>query len=117
MSEPDCGKIMAQGKGQPVSEELVRKLLASVGSDAPEVLAAIIALASDSYDEKGIQMAAQLPFLTQITAATAIFHLSFTSDTEVKKLVDSLANMLTAVSASLTSPLPSLDGILASAAA
>jgi hypothetical protein len=111
------GKIMAQGKGQPVSEELVRKLLASVGSDAPEVLAAIIALAADAYDEKGIQMAAQLPFLTQISAATSIFHLSFTSETEVKKLVESVAKILTTVTSSLTTPLPSLDGILESAAA
>lgn len=112
------GKIMAQGKGQPVSEELVRKLLASVGSDAPDVLAAIIALASDAYDEQGIQLAAQLPFLTQVQAGTAIFHLSFTSETEVKKLVESLAGAITAITANLTAtPIPSLDGILASAAA
>jgi len=112
------GKVMAQGKGQPISEELVRKLLASVGSDAPDVLAAIIALAGDAYDEKGIQTAAQLPFLTQVAAGTAIFHLSFTSETEVKKLVDSLATAATAISASLTgTTMPSLDGILASVAA
>jgi hypothetical protein len=111
------GKIMAQGKGQPVSEELVRKLLASVGSDAPDVLAAIIALASDAYDEQGIQNAAQLPFLTQVQAGTAIFHLSFTSESEVKKLVESLAAAITMIAGNLTTPLPSLDGILASAAA
>lgn len=105
------GKIMSQGKGQPVSEELVRKLLASVGSDAPDLLAAIIALASDAYDENGITTASQLPFLTQVAAGMAIFNLSFTSETEVKKLVESLANVLTTISASLTTPLPSLDGI------
>jgi hypothetical protein len=111
------GKITAQGKGQPVNELLVREMLASVGSDFPEVLAAIIALASDAYDEQGIRTASQLNMLTQINAATAIFHLSFTSETEVKKLVESLAGAVTMISASLTTPLPSLDGISASAAA
>lgn len=111
------GKITAKGKGQPVNELLVREMLASVGSDFPEVLAAIIALASDAYDQQGIQTASQLNMLTQINAATAIFHLSFTSETEVKKLVESLAGAVTMISASLTTPLPSLDGISASAAA
>lgn len=111
------GKIMASGKGEPISEELVRKMLASVGSDAPELLAAIIALASDAYDEQGIQLAGQLPFLTQVQAGMAIFNLSFTSETEVKKLVESLAGAITMIAANLTTPLPSLAGISESAAA
>lgn len=105
------GKIMAQSKGQPVDEELVRKLLASVGSDSPEIIAAVIALASDAYDERGIQLAAQLPFLTQVETGTAIFHLSFTSEIEVKKLVESISGAITTISASLTTPIPSLSGM------
>ena len=111
------GEIMSRGKGKPVNELLVREMLASVGSDFPEVLAATIALASDAYDEQGILTASQLPMLAQINAATAIFHLSFTSETEIKKLVESLAGAITAISASLTTPLPSLDGMSESAAA
>lgn len=111
------GKIMSESKQQQVSEELVRKMLSSVGSDAPEVLAAVIALASDSYDELGIALASQLPFLTQISAATAIFHLSFTSETEVKKLVESLANVVGMIAANLTAPTISLTGISESVAA
>lgn len=111
------GKIMAEGRGKTLTEGMVREMLMSVGSDAPDVLAAIIALAGDAYDEKGIQTAAQLPFLTQVAAGTAIFNLSFTSETEVKKLVESLAGAISMIAANLTTPVPSLSGILESAAA
>ena len=111
------GKIMAEGRGKTVNEGMVREMLMSVGSDVPEVLAAIIALAGDAYDEKGIQTAAQLPFLTQVAAGTVIFNLSFTSETEIKKLVESLAGAISMIAANLTTPLPSLSGISESAAA
>ena len=110
------GKIMSQSQGEKITEELVRKLLTSVGSDVPDVLAAVIALASDAYDDQGITTAAQLPFLNQVQAGMAIFNLSFTSETEIKKLVESLANAVRMIAENLTTPIPSLDGILASAA-
>lgn len=111
------GKIMAEGGGKTVDEEQVRRLLTSVGSDVPEVLAAVIALAADAYDEQGLTMASQLPFLSQVHAGTAIFHLSFTSDTEIKKLVESLAAAVAMIASNLTTPIPSLVGISESDAA
>jgi hypothetical protein len=79
----------------------------------PEVAAAVIALASDDYAPETVAVAKQLPFNTQVELVEAIFHETFHSEADVKKLIASLTKMITAASGALTEigPQISLDGI------
>ena len=81
--------------------------------DMPNVVGAAIALACDEYDDDMVKLAQQLPAPVQIELAEAIFNETFYSEAEVKKLIESLRRMITAVSGVLTeiAPLSSVRGI------
>jgi len=89
-----------------------KKAIMTFVSDLPEVVAAAIALASDEYDPEMVALAAKLPTPVQIELIEAIFHETFYSEAEVKKLIESLRRMITAVSGVLTevAPLSSMNG-------
>lgn len=98
------GRVTTGGKSV-ASNDQVKALIADVAREFPEVLAAIIALASDDYSKEGMAIAKQLPMTTQIEAVEVIFGLTFQSEAEVGKLVESLTRMMVAVSGALTKAL------------
>lgn len=105
------GKVMAQkAKRNGLDNAAVRKAIADVSGEFPDVLAVAIALASDDYTTEAVQIAKQLPMMHQIAAIEAIFALTFKSEGDVKKLIESLTEMAVAATGTLKSamlpPLP-----------
>ena len=112
------GKVMAQKAEQGgLDNAAVRKAISDVSGEFPDVLAAAIALASDDYTPETIEIAKQLPMMSQIATVEAIFALTFKSEGDVKKLIESLTEMMVAATGTLKtamlSPLP--NGIGATA--
>ena len=112
------GKVMAQkAEKGGLDNAAVRKAISDVSGEFPDVLAAVIALASDDYTPETIEIAKQLPMMSQIAAVEAIFALTFKSEGDVKKLIESLTEMMVAATGTLKtamlSPLP--NGIGATA--
>lgn len=80
--------------GADIEQADVRRLIGELAPAVPEMVAAIIALAADEFDEKGVENAGKLGFNVQIETLEAIFHNTFRSEAEVKKLVESITRML-----------------------
>lgn len=97
----------------------IQTIIFGLVQEFPELVAAIIALASDDFDPKTIAQARRLPLPKQVEAVEAIFGLTFTSEAEVGKLLESLARMLERVTETLAmaKARPSVTGIGESAAA
>lgn len=112
------GKVMAQrAEANGFDNASVRKAIADISGEFPDVLAAAIALASDDYTPETIRIAKQLPMMQQIAAVEAIFQLTFKSEGDVKKLIESLTEMMKAATGTLmgamSSPSPSGIGAVA----
>lgn len=108
------GKVMAQkAERNGLDNAAVRKAIADVSGEFPDVLAAAIALASDDYTPETVQIAKQLPLMNQIEAIEAIFALTFRSEGDVKKLIESLTEMMVAATGTLKTAMlsPSPNGI------
>ena len=104
--------------GGSLSAKDTRLLLTSLAGEFPDMIAAGIALAADSYDKETMALVKRFPFQVQIEIIEAIFALTFTSEAEVKKLLGSLTRMMAEVSGALkTVQLPLPTGIGESAAA
>lgn len=90
---------------EAIKDEMIRKdvtgLINSLGREVPGLMAAIIALACDDYSPATVKLAAKLPFPAQAELIEAIFHLTFHSEAEVKKLVESVARMILGVTGTL----------------
>lgn len=97
--------------GQPVTTDAVKGILRDVAGDFPDLAAAVIAIASESNDDEGMEVARRLPLPVQVEALEAIFMLTFSSEAEVKKLVESLSRMAVAASGALTGVSLSPTGI------
>lgn len=109
------GKIQESGS---LAASDVRSVIGSLAKEFPDMVAMAIALASGEYDEDTFAIAKKLPFNVQLECIEAIFHRTFESEADVKKLVESLTRMLTGVSGVLAeTELTSLSGIGGSAAA
>lgn len=91
-----------QDKGTKVQNTDVKAMIMSLGQELPQLMAAIIALGCDDYSPATIKVAAKLSFPIQCELIEAIFHLTFHSEADVKKLVESLARMILGVSGALT---------------
>lgn len=87
--------------GENLAAESIKRMVLSLGSEFPGLLAAVIALASDDYSKETVKIAAALPLPKQAEAIEEIFKLTFTSEAEVKKLIESLARMIVGVSGAL----------------
>lgn len=117
----DYGKEIAMVFGKIQSGTLegdTNKIIAEVARELPEVVGAAIALAADDYTPEMVEVAAKLPFNTQVELVEAIFHETFYSEAEVKKLIESLTRMIAAVSGAMTQvtvPSDLINGIGASA--
>lgn len=67
-------------------KEDVRKVFSEVAYEFPDLVAAVIALASDEYSEDARTIARQLPIDVQTEAIESIFRLSFQSESTLEKL-------------------------------
>jgi len=115
---PTLGLLFAKltsGSREPgsLTNDTVQQLIFDLAQEFPMLAAEVIALAADAYDEEGVAMARDLPVTTQVLAIEKVFHLTFASEGDVKKFMESLTRMLVGVSGALTnsSVLPSESGI------
>jgi len=101
----DYGPEIAMIFGKLQSGEVegdTKKIIMDFVRELPEVVGAAIALASDDYTRETVKIASSLPFNVQVEAVEAIFHETFYSEAEVKKLIESLTRMIAAVSGAMT---------------
>ena len=80
------GKIWSNG-GKSLQEADVRNLIWEVSTEFPDVLAAVLAMAADEYNEAGIVLMRRLPMDKQAEVMKAVFGLSFASEGSLEKLV------------------------------
>lgn len=79
-----------------------KQLIAQVGNELPELMAAVIALACDDYSPEGQEIARKLPAPLQAEIMEAIYADTFYNEAKVKKLLESLTKALAAISGALT---------------
>lgn len=106
-------RVMEQrDEGSGFTPDDTQKLLTTLGAEFPEIVVAAIALAADDYTPEGLQSARAITINGQIEALLAIFALTFRSEGDVKKLVESLTRAALKASGALTGiGRISLDGI------
>lgn len=92
----------------------VQAAITQMSKDFPELVGALIALASDDYAPETVEVATKLPFTTQVQCIEAIFDLSFTTEGDIKKFMESVVRMIQAASATLVELQSSPIGIGAS---
>ncbi len=95
---------VAQAKkgGKGVSKALIQETLLQIIPEFPELFAAFIAVASDDLTQEGIESAKRLPITVQTEALIAIFALTFATESDLKKFIESLTRMGEAVAGALT---------------
>lgn len=99
-------------KGGSLQSSDVRLLIGTLAKEFPDMVAAAMALAADSYNAETVEVLKRIPFNKQLEIIEAIFDATFPNEGEVKKLMESLTKMLTEVSGALTEVrLPSSIGI------
>lgn len=107
------GKI--QGMKQ-VDVKDVRSLIGVFAKEFPDMVAAAMALAAESYDKETVELLKRIPFHKQAEVIEEVFALTFTQEGEIKKLLESLTRMAAEVSGALTNAQqPSLNGTSESA--
>jgi hypothetical protein len=67
--------------------DIVKKIVRDMAVEFPDMLAAIIALSANDYNDAGIAVARQLSISNQAVILEAIARLSFQSDSSLEKLV------------------------------
>lgn len=108
------GRVMAmKAEGGQFDNMAIKKAITDVSGEFPDVLAAALSLAADDYTGEAIEVAKQLPMPKQIEAVEKVFALTFRSEGDLKKLVESLVEMMVATSAALNTAMgsPSQRGI------
>lgn len=107
-------------KAGDVEGESIKELIISLCKEFPDMAAALVCLAADEFDNDTIAKMKKVALPITVEALEAIFGLTFASEAELKKFIESLTRGLSLVSGTLdqtTTPQPSLNGIGASAAA
>lgn len=100
-----------QDDERELMKEDVRAIFADISFQFPDLVAAIIALASDDYSNDGRAVARQLPIDVQTSAIEAIFRLSFQSDSTLEKLASLAVKAIQGVTRAMeTAQLPSTNG-------
>lgn len=80
------GKLKSDGS-ESLQDKDVRSLIWEVSTEMPDVLAAILAMAADEYNDAGVEIMRKLPLDKQAEVLTAVFSLSFASEGSLEKLV------------------------------
>jgi hypothetical protein len=81
--------------GEMIAEQDVRTILSNLAPQVPDLVAAVIALASDDYAPETVDLAKRLSFNHQVAALEAIFHNTFESEADLKKFMESIIRMFT----------------------
>ena len=98
-------KFVAEKKKSDLRPETIGLMIAEAAKEFPEAVGDIIALASGEPDM--VSKAARLPMTIQAEALMRVVSLTFASEAEVKKFVEIVTKMFTAVAGatnSLTAP-------------
>jgi len=105
-------KITEKGEGSRFDSATIKARIRDLAGEFPELLAAIIALGADEYAPDMVQKVKRLPLLVQVEAIEAIFGLTFQSEGDVGKFMESLTRGLVAATGALDQiRATSLDGI------
>ncbi len=94
------GKIMSGGSS--IDTKDVKVVINDLMPQFPKLVAEVIAIASDEYTPESIIIAGTLPFPVQYAALEAVFLRTFQSESELKKLVESIVKKMAGVTDILT---------------
>lgn len=98
---PQLATLFAKVQSGELETTDVRGAVVELAQELPDVIAAIIALAADAYTPERVAVFRKLPVPVQAEAIEAVFHETFASEADVKKLMESLNRMLAAGSGAL----------------
>lgn len=99
------GKVYQGGVIEADSISTIARVLAV---EAPDLMAEVIALASDDDTPKAIEVAKRIPFSTQITILDAIYQNTFSSEADVKKLREVITRMVLSAALAIEQMTPGL---------
>lgn len=91
-----------QQKGGSLSSDEVKAAILAAMREFPDLIAHAAASAADDLSPEAITAFKQLPMTTQAEAVEMIFSLTFASEGEVKKLIESLSRMMLVASTALS---------------
>lgn len=80
----------------------------TVLTDAPELVAEVIALSSGDHSPEGIAAARNLTVLKQIEILEAVYQATFTSESEVKKVREVIQKAVLALAATMEQMAPTM---------
>lgn len=104
------GMVMKKD-GFEINESTVRSTILDVMTQFPDLLSALIALASDDYTPETVAIARRLPADAQASALQAIFRLSFSSEATLEKLLELATKMMGTLTQALNNAtLPTFGG-------
>lgn len=95
------GKVTAREDGNPLTSAEVKGRIRDLAKEFPDVLAAAIAMASDDYSATAMTVVKQLPMSVQLDAIEKVARLSFRSEGEVGKLMESLVRAVAGATGAL----------------
>lgn len=98
---PQLSIVFAKLKSGDVDTSDIRQTILELSREFPDILSAIICMAADDYDPEMVAKMRKVPMNVTVEAAEAIFELTFASEAEVKKLLESLTRILAAGSGTL----------------
>lgn len=84
-----------------LDEASFRKVVSDLTREAPEVVAAVIALAADEYTPENVAISSKLPASVQTQCLLAIFKMTFESESMLEKLVESVIEVMAGISRTL----------------
>lgn len=102
---PQLTLVFQKLKSGEIESDGIKEALMGLAREFPELLAALVCMASDEYDEAMVAKVQKFPPTVTLEALEAIFSLTFASEAEVKKFIESLTRMIAAGSGALTTAL------------
>lgn len=98
---PQLSMVFSKLKSGEVEAVDIRSTVLELSKEFPDVMAAIICMAADDYDPVMVAKLRRVPITVTVEACEAIFELTFTSEAEVKKLLESLTRIIATGSGTL----------------
>lgn len=117
---PQMSLVFDRLRQGDVEGDNIKEIIINLCREFPDMLAALVCLAADEYDPESVAKMKKVPVGITAEAAEEIFTLTFASEAELKKFIESLTRGLSLVSGTLntaTTPQTSLNGTGVSAAA
>lgn len=98
---PQLSMVFTKLKSGEIETTDIRTSVLALSREFPDLLSALICMAADDYDPVMVAKMRRVPITVTVEACEAIFELTFTSEAEVKKLLESLTRMIAAGSGTL----------------